>query len=106
MNESCVRVRERRALAEPHNGFVASPLSPGPWCGRTLGRRYRLIEPIGFGGSGVVFVARDRIRRERVAVKVSPLEPPGHAWYEWLPVHAQVELTLVHPHLVELRDAG
>jgi eukaryotic-like serine/threonine-protein kinase len=38
--------------------------------GRVLGGRYRLLAPIGTGGSAHVFLAEDVTLRRRVAVKV------------------------------------
>ena len=42
----------------------------GDFVGRVLGDRYRLLAPLGTGGSAHVFLAEDVRLKRRVAVKV------------------------------------
>jgi hypothetical protein len=78
--------------------------------GHLLGGRYRLVEPLGEGGMGQVWEARDERLDRPVAVKVVPLLSGGgsraaDARARFL---REVRLTarLQHPHIVTLHDVG
>ncbi len=70
------------------------------------GTRYRLIEEIGRGGMGTVYVAEDRELERRVAVKV--LADPGIAPEAAgrMLAEARVVARLEHPGIVPVYDAG
>src|SRR5262249_33938265 len=51
--------------------FQAEQILQGKWRGYTLGK-YRLLERIGVGGMGQVFLCEHQFMRRRVAVKVLP----------------------------------
>ncbi|MGE0141768.1 MAG: WD40 repeat domain-containing serine/threonine protein kinase, partial [Planctomycetota bacterium] len=61
------------AIAAEYRRLLESPESKsaevGAWVGRELGH-YRLLEPLGSGGQGTVFLAEDRELSRRVAIKL------------------------------------
>lgn len=65
---------------------------------------YELIEPIGEGGMGTVFKARDRILDRYVAVKVAHPKA-SHVTVE-LVEEARAAAALQHPHIVPIYHAG
>ncbi len=78
-------------LAGRHRGFVLGP--------------YRVLEPIGKGGMGVVYLAEHSTLRRRVAVKVLPKEEAEdklnlHRFYR----EARAAAALDHPNIVRLHD--
>ncbi len=71
-----------------------------------LGDRYEVREPIGHGGSSVVYAAHDRLLARDVAVKVADAyvrEEPGAAR---LTREACILATLEHPGIVPVHDTG
>ena len=66
--------------------------------GRVLGGRYRLVAPIGTGGSAHVYVADDTTLRRRVAVKVlQPALALDQAFLKRFRAEAQSAAALNHP---------
>ncbi len=70
------------------------------------GDRYVLERPIGRGGMGTVYVARDTLLDRDVAVKVSNAPSPGAGLDQRLRQEAQVLARLEHPGIVPVHDAG
>src|SRR6516162_9590843 len=64
------------------------------------GTRYELVEQIGRGGMGTVYLARDRELDRPVALKVLDVLPEGTQ------VEARVLARLEHPGIVPVHDAG
>jgi serine/threonine protein kinase len=64
------------------------------------GTRYELVEQIGQGGMGTVYLARDRELDRPVALKVHDVFPEGAQ------VEARVIARLEHPGIVPVHDAG
>ena len=75
--------------------------------GRVLAGRYRLLAPIGAGGSGRVYLADDIRLRRRVAVKVlhSGLAEDV-AFLRRFRAEAQIAASLHHPHVMAVYDWG
>lgn len=75
-----------------------------------LGGRYRLVEPLGEGGMGTVWEARDEKLDRPVAVKLISLLSGGgsHATEARARFLREARLTarLQHPHIVTLHDVG
>ncbi len=84
----------------------------GAWAVRDqlLGGRYRLVEPLGEGGMGTVWEARDEKLDRPVAVKLISLLSGGgsHATEARARFLREARLTarLQHPHIVTLHDVG
>src|SRR5438067_9292648 len=84
--------------------FQSEQLLLGKWRGFGIGK-YRLLERIGFGGMGQVFLAEHTYMRRRVAIKVLP---PGKAdepsalgrFYR----EARAAGLLDHPNIVRTHD--
>jgi beta-lactam-binding protein with PASTA domain len=75
--------------------------------GRVLADRYRLLAPIGSGGSGRVYVAEDVRLRRRVAVKVLHGALADDAGFlRRFRAEAQLAASLHHPNVVTVFDWG
>ena len=75
--------------------------------GRVLGDRYRLLAPIGSGGSGHVFVADDVRLRRRVAVKMlHPALADDDAFLRRFRAEARAAAALNHPNVMAVYDWG
>jgi len=68
--------------------------------------RYRLIERIGRGGMGVVFLAEDQTLGRRVALKVLDLPDESGDLAARLVREARILAQLEHPGIVPVHDAG
>ena len=69
--------------------------------------RFRLIERIGSGGFGVVFLAEDPVLQRRVAIKIPRPETVSTADLQRRFVReSQMAAQLMHPHLVSIHEAG
>src|SRR5262245_29449377 len=68
--------------------------------------RYTIVEPIGRGGMGSVYVARDEQLGREVAIKVSNAAAPSDDLDQRLRQEAHVLATLEHPGIVPVHDAG
>jgi len=84
--------------------FQAEQFMMGKWRGFTIGK-YKLLERIGFGGMGQVFLCEHMYMRRRVAIKVLPpakAEEPaalGRFYRE-----ARAAAALDHPNIVRTHD--
>jgi serine/threonine protein kinase len=68
--------------------------------------RYTLLRPIGRGGMGTVYAARDEQLGREVAIKVSNAARPAGPLDERLQQEARVLAALEHPGIVPVHDAG
>ncbi|WP_440592457.1 protein kinase domain-containing protein, partial [Schlesneria sp.] len=69
--------------------------------------RFRLIERIGSGGFGVVYLAEDPVLQRRVAIKIPRPETVSTADLQRRFVReSQIAAQLMHPHLVSIHEAG
>jgi eukaryotic-like serine/threonine-protein kinase len=68
------------------------------------GTRYELLEPVGRGGMGIVFRARDRELDREVAIKVTAWSTAADA--DRLLAEARVLARLEHPGIVPIHDVG
>lgn len=82
------------------------PLRPSTESSRTLGR-FRLLQELGHGSFGVVYLAEDPMLRRQVALKVL------HAVHRLTPDlrqrflrEARLAASLDHPHVVRVHEAG
>ncbi|MFO0809842.1 MAG: protein kinase [Gemmataceae bacterium] len=94
-----IAVRERLLT-----NFQAEQLLQGKWKGFTIGK-YRVLERIGIGGMGQVYLCEHERMRRRVAVKVLPsaaLNEPGTL--ERFEREARLAAALDHPNIVRAYD--
>ncbi len=131
--ESCLEQRDRAAFLADHcadaqlrqevegllsahdraRSFLESPPRVSAddeskcWIGRRLGV-YELIEEIGSGGMGKVYLAAraDDVYRKRVAVKVARGSLDGTEMIERFRQERQILANLQHPNIVRLLDGG
>ncbi len=73
---------------------------------RALADRYDLAEPIGEGGSAVVYRARDRAVGREVALKVLRPELATSIGHERFLKEVRIAARLTHPNIVALYDSG
>jgi serine/threonine-protein kinase len=71
-----------------------------------LGDRYEVREPIGHGGSSVVYAAYDRTLSRAVAVKVADAYGADAAALQRLTREARILAALEHPGIVPVHDTG
>ncbi|HEV7887713.1 MAG TPA: PASTA domain-containing protein [Acidimicrobiales bacterium] len=75
--------------------------------GRVLGGRYRLLAPIGTGGSAHVYLAEDSTLRRRVAVKVLHAAlADDESFLRRFRAEAQAAAALNHPNVMRVFDWG
>jgi serine/threonine protein kinase/beta-lactam-binding protein with PASTA domain len=75
--------------------------------GQVLGRRYRLLGPIGTGASATVYLADDVMLRRRVAVKVLHAAlADDAAFLKRFEAEARAAASLNHPHVMAVHDWG
>jgi serine/threonine-protein kinase len=70
------------------------------------GERYEILEPIGQGGMGTVYRARDRALDREVALKVLRAEVSSPEWAARLEREARILARLEHPGVVPVHDVG
>ncbi|HVO35750.1 MAG TPA: protein kinase [Gemmatimonadales bacterium] len=73
---------------------------------QALAGRYDLAEPIGEGGSAVVFRAHDLAADREVALKVLRPELASSVGHERFLKEVRIAARLAHPHIVALYDSG
>src|SRR5688572_24473847 len=71
----------------------------------TIAGRYRVIEPLGAGGMGQVFLARDTSLKREVAIKVLSAKLASDPRFaEQLLREARAIAQLHHPHIATVHD--
>jgi serine/threonine protein kinase len=67
--------------------------------------KYKLLNHIGTGGMGSVYLAEHRVMRHRVAIKLLPSHLAAHTSYlERFHQEARASATLIHPNMVRAHD--
>ncbi|RYG83791.1 serine/threonine protein kinase, partial [bacterium] len=92
-------------------GDSVVPPSAGSDIGAVLGQRYEVIRELGRGGMGVVYLCKDLVTGDRVALKRlrTPEEAKGQTRPEegwWFHQEARAVASLEHPAIVRARDFG
>ncbi len=88
------------------NGMALVPPHLEALSGTTLERRFRLEEPIGSGGFGVVYRAVQLSLERRVAVKLLRASAAEGTHLERFRIEALSSCRVVHPNAVTVLDAG
>ncbi len=70
-----------------------------------IAERYEIIEPVGSGGMGIVYLARDRRLARRVAIKMLRFGAESRSQAQLLK-EAQTLARLCHPSIVVVHDVG
>jgi serine/threonine protein kinase len=84
--------------------FQAKLLLQGKWRNFYLSGKYKVIEHLGSGGMGAVFLCEHRHMRRRVAVKVLPPDPADPMHVQRYQREAQAIAMLDHPNIVRAFD--
>jgi serine/threonine protein kinase len=84
--------------------FYAEQILRGVWRGFHIGK-YRILERIGSGGMGIVYLGEHKLMGNRVAIKVLPLALASHPWFiKRFYREAQAVAALNHPNIVRAHD--
>src|SRR5947209_11011821 len=76
------------------------------WQGRTIGR-YRLIQVLGRGAMGEVWLAEDSQLRRQVAMKLLPAaQANDQSYLQLFAYEARAAAALDHPHILAVHDFG
>ena len=75
--------------------------------GKTISH-YRVVEKLGEGGMGVVYVAEDTLLGRRVAIKMLTIKPgqDEHHFRTRFLREARAVSALSHPHIATIHDYG
>lgn len=84
--------------------FQAKLLLQGKWKNFFLGGKYKVLEHLGTGGMGAVFLCEHRHMRRRVAVKLLPPDPGDPAQVLRFQREAQAVAMMNHPNIVRAFD--
>lgn len=96
---------ERRQNIVPSEDKAAN--DSGPWLGRVLAGRYRIVATIGVGGMGVAYRAWDAVADRYCVVKTPRRELLGAPQFvERFARELAVLRHLVHPAIVPIHDVG
>jgi serine/threonine-protein kinase len=87
-------------------GALLDVVPPRPAVPRLLAGRYRIVRELGRGGAATVYLAHDRRRGRRVAVKVLHDVPGVPSVREQFAREIEIAASLSHPHLLPLYDSG
>src|SRR5262245_22256905 len=85
--------------------FQATQLVNGRWHGFFVSGKYKLLEPLGVGGMGKVFLAEHTLLKRLVAVKILPAEKMSDpSLVERFYREARAIAALDHPNIVRCHD--
>ncbi len=84
--------------------FHAEQLLKGKWRGFSIGK-YQILERLGSGGMGAVYLAEHMLMRRRVALKVLPLHLAKEEWFlDRFYREAEAVAAVDHPNIVHAHD--
>jgi serine/threonine protein kinase len=91
----------------PRDGASLAPWSEDPMIGEVLGDRYQIVEPLGQGGMGSVYLAERLPDELEVAVKIVRPEHAGNATvHERFIREVRHTTSISSPHVVQIYDTG
>lgn len=94
--------------AQPDSAILAADLED-PLLGRALDDRYRILEQLGAGGMGRVYLAVEAGTERYVALKILPLalvDPRDPSFVDRFSLEASMASRLDHPHAVQIYETG
>src|SRR5438477_2208906 len=83
--------------------FQVEQLLQGKWRGFSIGK-YKVLERVGFGGMGQVYLCEHERMRRKVAVKVLPTTDQEPGALERFEREARAAAALDHPNIVRAHD--
>ena len=92
--------------SSPANPSPRTPNAPAPQAIPAAVDQYRLLRPLGWGGTGIVCEAEDTSLGRRVAIKLIPHEPTSRVVPPQILLEARLASEVQHPHVVSLYDTG
>jgi serine/threonine-protein kinase len=99
--------RDPRLTACPRDGGELVPWAEDPLIGQVLGGRYQIVEPLGQGGMGSVYLAERLPDEVEVAVKIVRPEHIGNATvHERFLREVRHTSSIRSPHVVQIYDSG
>jgi len=84
--------------------FQARLLLQGKWKNFFLAGKYKVLDHLGTGGMGSVFMCEHRHMRRRVAVKILPADPADPTHVQRIRREAEAVAMLDHPNIVRAFD--
>src|SRR5437588_215307 len=84
--------------------FQAEQILQGKWKRFTIGK-YKVLEPLGAGGMGTVYLCEHKLMRRRVAIKILPFaKAKDPSYLERFYREARAVAALDHPNIVRAHD--
>ena len=91
----------------PRDGGALAPWADDPFIGQVLGGRYQIVEPLGQGGMGSVYLAERLPDELEVAVKIVRPEHIGNPTvHERFLREVRHTSSIASPHVVQIFDSG
>ncbi|MBX9938349.1 MAG: protein kinase [Candidatus Obscuribacterales bacterium] len=104
---TCNREYESDIATCPEDGTVLTPLDSGSLVGTVLGGRYEILDVIGDGAMGRVYLAKHQLMKRQVAVKMMhPQLVSGKAALKRFQKEAELASSLNHPNILTVYDFG
>ncbi len=102
-----IDARQGAMFGRPESASVSARTRVELAVDRVLDQRYRILEPIGVGGSSQVYLARDNSLQRDVAIKIlDPLAAGDQGLRKLFVREAQALAKLSHPNVVSVFDVG
>jgi serine/threonine-protein kinase len=91
----------------PRDGGALAPWADDPFIGQVVGGRYQIVEPLGQGGMGAVYLAERLPDELEVAIKIVRPEHIGNATvHERFLREVKHTSSISSPHVVRIFDSG
>lgn len=99
--------RDPSLRACPRDGASLTPWRDDPMIGQVLGDRYQIVEPLGQGGMGSVYLAETLPDEQEVAIKIVRPEHAGNPTvHERFIREVRHTSGIASPHVVRILDTG
>src|SRR5215831_11889685 len=99
--------RDPKLRTCPRDGGALLAWADDPMIGQVLGGRYQIVEPLGQGGMGSVYLAETLPDEVEVAIKIVRPENSGNATVqERFQREVRHTVSIDSPHVVKIFDSG